>query len=184
MSKNINEYRLNVCRKEILNDLTVIHYGHKKYDRKKFLPIRNDNWVKPKGGLWTSPVNSDLSWKSWCHSEEFRVCEESNSFKLKFLPEASVIIIDSYKDLEKLPLYEPSWGSSRLGMKYPDYEKLVEIGIDAIWLTSEGQWKTRLSHPLNLYGWDVETVLVMNKNCCYEHIDSCNLKVTKTFNNE
>ena len=52
--------------------------------------------------------------------------------------------------------------------KYIDFEKLVKIGIDAIWLTEKGINQTHLSQPSNLYGWDVETVLVLNKKCCFE----------------
>ena len=29
---------------------------------------------------------------------------------------------------------------------------------DAIHLTEKGQWKTRMTRPVSLYGWDCETV--------------------------
>jgi len=36
----------------------LIHYGSNKYDPKKVLPITNKGLPnKPKGGLWTSPVD-------------------------------------------------------------------------------------------------------------------------------
>lgn len=47
---------------------------------------------------------------------------------------------------------------------YPDFEAMIRSGIDAIWLTPKGERETRFSHPKNLYGWDCESVLIMNPN--------------------
>ena len=35
---------------------------------------------------------------------------------------------------------------------------------DAIFLTEKGQRETRFTHPKNLYGWDCESVLILNSN--------------------
>ena len=76
----------------MVKNLVVVHYGKNRFIKSKFIKIKNSPyWVKPDGGLWTSPVDSKWSWKEWCDSE-----------------------------------------------------------------------------PVNLYGWDVETVLVLNKKCCFE----------------
>ncbi|MCK9429605.1 MAG: hypothetical protein M0R17_06335 [Candidatus Omnitrophica bacterium] len=72
-----------ICEKEKLTNLTLIHYGSKIYAPKLFLPIQNRLYFcKPKGGLWTSPINSNWGWKDWCTSENFSECNEENSFKL------------------------------------------------------------------------------------------------------
>ena len=48
------------------------------------------------------------------------------------------------------------------GYYYPDFEGMVRAGIDAIWLTAHGESATRFSRPYSLYGWDCESVLIMN----------------------
>lgn len=153
-------YKPRFCKDDVVCSLTVIHYGEKQYQPSKIKPIENEGCVKPKGGLWTSPINSNWGWKDWCESENFRDCNEANSFKLKFKPDAKIIIIDSLKDLLGLPKYNYH------EKQYPDFELLATM-CDAIWLTEKGQNETHLSHP-SLYGWDCESVLIINGECCYE----------------
>ena len=47
----------------------------------------------------------------------------------------------------------------------PDYEAMITDGVDAIYLTERGQRETSYSVPANLYGYDCESVLVMNPDC-------------------
>lgn len=134
--------------------MLLVHYGSWKFDLAKFESIKNDNWCKPKGGLWTSPIHSEYGWKHFCQSERFR----NNSLKSRMvlkLKSKRILIIDNVKDLEKI-----EWRSNAFNT-FPDFEKLKEK-YDAIYLTLNGQSRTRLSHPYNLYGWDVETVLITN----------------------
>ena len=44
-----------------------------------------------------------------------------------------------------------------------DFEQIRSAGIDAIYLTKSGVNNTMYSFPKNLYGWDCESVLVINK---------------------
>jgi hypothetical protein len=60
----------------------LIHYGSTNYNHEKVGAIVNENWVKPKGGLWASPIDSKWGWKDWCESEKFRECNEDNYFNL------------------------------------------------------------------------------------------------------
>ena len=73
--------------------------------------------------------------------------------------------IDSYADLQTLcRMYgrtETFGEDSKYGPfhdTFPDWS-LVAERYDGVHLTDEGQWATRLSHPLNLYGWDCESTL-------------------------
>ena len=149
--------------KETMTDCkvgTLIHFGSKKFLPKQMEPIQNREWIKPYGGLWCSPVNSEWGWKDWCKAEEFSSCDTSNSFQVKLHDWAKVLVIDNEEDLLKLYPKKYEFGEY-------DFERVAKE-YDAIWLTVQGQDETRHSRPYNLYGWDCETVLIMNPECCYQ----------------
>ena len=138
----------------------LIHYGATYFNRGLVKPIRN-NIFKPNGGFWTSPIESNHSWKQWCDDQGFRECIESNSMKIRLEEDARVLIIDSASKLRSLPRV----GTSPINSI--DFKKLSKI-YDAIWLTEIGERTTRFSSIVSLYGWDCESVLIMNPNCCYQ----------------
>lgn len=142
----------------------VIHYGSNQFNIELINQIKNDNWVKPKGGLWTSPVNSEWGWENWCKSEQFRDCNEKISFKLKLNNDAKIYIIDCFDDLVSAPKITFNLGEN-YQKQYIDFEELAKE-YDAIWLTIKGLNQTHLSYPLDFYGWDCETILIMNPKCC------------------
>lgn len=152
----------NYCSSQCVEELTVIHYGNSSYDPMRILPIRNVGWVKPRGGFWTSPVDSEWGWKDWCTENEFRECNEENSIRMKFNPDARILVLDSLFDLKRLPFSS----SPFVPMLFPDYEELAK-SCDAIWLTENGESESRMSYPVSLYGWDCESILIMNAACCY-----------------
>lgn len=139
-----------------IEQIEFIHYGAKEYDPSKFKPVSN-RFAKPKGGLWGSPVDSEWGWKEWCEAESFADCNEGFRFKLK--KGSKVFIIDSYKDMMDLPF--KCYSETEYQVKYLDYESSSRK-YDAIWLTEKGQVETQFSEPVNLYGWDCESILVMN----------------------
>ena len=155
----------NKCPKWILDELILIHYGATEYKPELVSKIENF-WKKPKGGLWTSPISSSFGWKQWCEAEDFRECTGLNSFNLKFKRDSSVLIIDSYEDLSKLPHIDIE---SRSNDKCLDFE-LLNNTFDAIWLTENGLYETNnlWSGGFNLYGWDCESILIMNKDSIYQ----------------
>lgn len=57
-----------------------------------------------------------------------------------------------------LPYMNPNHRHSKA---YPDFEAIHEAGVDAVYLTQQGERETRFNDP-SLYGWDCECVLVMN----------------------
>jgi hypothetical protein len=143
----------------------LIHFGSPAYLPQTVKPIVNDNWVKPKGGLWTSPIDSNWGWKDWCKSEEFRECKEDNAFILRFKNDAKILVIDGLNDLLKLPMCFIEIGSYK--KEFPNFE-LLATQYDAIWLTEKGLNETHMSQPINLYGWDCESVLILNPFCVTE----------------
>jgi hypothetical protein len=154
----------NISIYEKHNDwLTLIHYGNKLYDKTKVKPIKNA-WVKPEGGLWTSPVWSDHSWKNWCEDSDFRNNSEELSFKLKF-KDSKILVIDSENDVLDLPNVKHDLQDI---LTFFDFEA-IQKDYDAIWLTEPGEHKTRLcGRRTSLYGWDCESVLILNPDCCYQ----------------
>jgi hypothetical protein len=142
--------------------MKLITYGcGKKFDHRKFKPIKNRMHVKPEGGLWASPVGAEYGWREWCEAENYG--DLSCSFTFEF--EGNVFVIDSLEDAARLP-----WVSIEIEglpnipgfyLKYPDFEKMIELGYDAIYMTDSGQAATRFGNP-SLYGWDCECVLIMN----------------------
>ena len=145
-----------------------IHYGHKHFEPRKFETIRNRKFFnKPFGGLWASPVNAEFGWKEWNEQENFRCCKE-NSFKFRLKEGARVYHIYSKDNVEALPLQEYPFNEDNI---IPDFEKIKELGYDAIEYHLSNQkptekWNDGLYYVL--YGWDCDSILVLNKEAIVE----------------
>ena len=133
------------------------HYSESDYSKAKFNPISDIPFRnKPGGGLWTSPVDSEHSWVDWCESVNFRACDKY--YDVDFY--GKLLTIDNERDLDLLPWIEHE------GRHFVSFQALCALGFtyDAIHLTAKGERETRFSNPLSLYGWDCETVLILNPN--------------------
>ncbi|MHA1757370.1 MAG: hypothetical protein ACTSVV_11410 [Promethearchaeota archaeon] len=143
-------------------DIIFVHYGSTEFNIYQFDPVKNreDGWYKPIGGLWASPLNSEFGWKDWCKAEmSKRECNPYNAFYFKLKENAKVYIIDSFKDAMNCILMKGI--NNKLHI---DYEAMSRK-YDAIFLTVKGEKETRFSKPLSLYGWDCESILIMNPDC-------------------
>lgn len=132
--------------------MQFIHYGSKQFNPNMFGTIKNLNSSKPSGGLWGSPIDSKYGWKEWCKEEDY--CHDFSHF-FTFQVQGNIHIIDSLEDLLVLPTVQD---------QYPDFEKCLRIGIDAVLLTVKGKCLTRFSYPISLYEWDCESIVVLNKS--------------------
>jgi hypothetical protein len=154
--------------------MEYIHYGAKQYEPEKFHRIKNRAcFVKPKGGLWGSPIGAKYGWKEWNESSAYVTCDESNSFRFGLKKGAKVAVINTEDKLCLLPdaamppilskLYAdlcPASSKLYFAQKFIDFEKMLELGYDAIEvLISECQ-----SLDAHLSGWDCDSVLVLNKD--------------------
>lgn len=148
--------------------MRLITYGcGNAFDNSLWRPITNQLYnIKPKGGLWASPVNCNYGWKDWCEVEEFG--DLSSWFEFNY--SGLTLIIDSLEDSAQMPIIPDKNNlDAVLLSRSLDFEKMLKTGIDAIYLTEKGQNETRFAVGLKgcLYGWDCESVLIMNKDCVY-----------------
>lgn len=142
--------------------MRLIHYGSNAYKEDRFVKVTNSMWhsIKPSGGLWTSPIDSDFGWIDWCIENEFG-CDLSKSFTIKISPDTRICKIDCADDLDKLPWLTKEFDSGWT-LHCIDFEK-ARRSYDAVWLTYKGERETRYTKPRNLYGWDCESVVILNK---------------------
>lgn len=134
-----------------------VHYGHKKFDKDIYVPVKNiPGRNKPIGGLWSSP-DDGYGWREWNKSEMYSECSEDNCFRFTISPSANVLTIKSKADVLKLPniLFKSSEDDDIVHVDV-DFENLVKRGIDAI------DFHINDETYYALYGWDCDTLFVMN----------------------
>jgi hypothetical protein len=143
-----------ICEKR----MKLIRYGAEDFDPSRILPIQNSvicGGVKPCGGLWTSPANSEYGWAEWCRDQDFGLSDLMKSFFLIY--RGRTLVVDSLEDCVALPRVYLDETRRR---EVVDFESLT-LQVDAIHLTLAGEKRTRYTDP-GLYGWDCESVLVLN----------------------
>ena len=134
-----------------------IHYGSNEYDSDRFVPVQNvSGRNKPMGGIWASHVNAVFGWKDFCVGNDFCVEELKESFKFLIDSSANVVEIHTHKDWYKL--IEVKNRPKRMVGRCPDFEEMKRQGVDAIeiFITEDPEVY------YGLYGWDVDSILVMN----------------------
>lgn len=140
----------------------------------KMLPVTNpelSRYDKPKGGLWTSPVESEYGWVHWCNDEMPHWLNKS----WILVPRADVRLlrVDSAADLDAAFARYPIEGE-RTGHleRNLDFERM-SLDFDGFWLTTDGHFATRLrmdAHydAISTYVWDCETVFWFR--WCFEEV--------------
>lgn len=149
------------------------HWGNSHFIHPYFTPISNNEWGnKPHGGLYACPTKDvDISWDEWCKSNDFMTNRLEKYFDFTLKDNARVLVIKDIKDLEKLPGYTK--GDSYLQINGNiDFEKLSEE-YDALMVymyrstdISEDDFMDGMYYKL--YGWDVDTLLVLNPDIIEE----------------
>ena len=139
--------------------MQYIHYGDDDFDINKFIPISNrSEATKPFGGFWGSRKNADFSWKEWCTEIDLKSKDLTKKIQFSLSNGAKILVINNIKFLDKLPQNEENHIVNKLFVTL-DFEKLSKQ-YDAIEvLISEDERLYEL-----LYGWDCDSILVMNPN--------------------
>ena len=149
-----------------------ISFRKKDISEDKFIPVINQEFFcKPKGGLWGSPYTPDGEYLSEWHRftiEEFKSAFSENAVLFNLKETARIYTIDSMQDLIRFTNKYSLEPTVDIPIKHGflkcwDFERASE-DYDVIYLTAKGEAETRLP-PSNLpsfYGWDVESILVLN----------------------
>jgi len=147
--------------------MKVVHYT-KPFFKLRPITIKNGDgktglFIKPQGGLWCSPLDLEGGWIDWCRAESYGDIDHEQRVILD-VDTSNFVVIDSVEDMEtKLPWYE-----IHVLFQAIDFEAMVQDGVDGIHLTEKGQRETRFTWPTSLYGWDCETILILNERCIKE----------------
>lgn len=135
---------------------TQLYIGRYEPRPESIIRVTNKQWVKPYGGLWTSTyIDNSSGWVDWCLNEQLDWVENRRWFLLVPDPNARIFVVNDIDDMDILferyqdRLDYPSMSSINFEAMSEDY--------DAMTVTEDGQWKTRMTFPKNLYGWDCES---------------------------
>ena len=132
---------------------------------------------KPIGGLWTSPYIGEFiisDWRSFLRinlPDRFEREDHCTLFSIK--DDAKVLILDNDKKKKKMYHKKKKKKSTdtlieRMVLTNVKYDKIIEDGYDAFFL--DGDICTKVSNasifemPVKMFGWDVETLYIINKN--------------------
>ena len=146
-----------------LEEMTFIHYGSNSFDEEMFCEICNVTFRnKPFGGLWSSPEGY-YTWKEWCEGNSFHLDRLKESFRFKLKPNAKVLVLYNAKDLESLPRIKEYEGDYKLFNEDIDFEAISkEYDAILVFVYAGEDYFDNLYQAL--YGWDCDTLLVMNKD--------------------
>lgn len=129
-------------------------------------PVTNRPLTKPTGGLWTSTYRQDIV-SDWVRFvvEQWTGAGDADLWLLTPDADARVHTIHTYPDLAALADRYPPPPGDQHRQPVVDWEAAAH-DLDAVCLTEDGQWATRLTEPLNLYGWDCESTLWFRWRFC------------------
>ena len=113
-----------------MSDVIYTHYGDDEFDLEKFNTYKESIASKPRMGLWGTR-DDGISWKDWCKSEEYSLCDISKSFKFKLSPNAKILEVRSEQDIvpyafryNQLIYYKGEFGNFYYAI---DYNRLLEL---------------------------------------------------------
>lgn len=161
--------------KILTKEVRVEFYHQDKFDKNKIDKIRNYQWGnkinKPSGGLWTTPEGSKNNWKDFC--KDWRDPGDKSSLTLK--KGSKVFVLDEEVDFKDLPTIVENDIFLGTNNKVVNWERLIEIGVQAFWLTDKASLKFHLNSPegyLDFNAWDVETILILDPMCINDEVNA------------
>lgn len=141
-----------------------IHYGAKKFDTERFKPIKNSPYRnKPSGGFWASDIDAPIGWKEWTERVQFRTehYTEDNCFRFRLSENTKIITLACIENVEELP----QLGYDEIIGFRLDFETIMKMGYDVIdYRLSDDNTCGFRNIYWCLYGWDCDSILVLNPN--------------------
>lgn len=151
-----------------------VHYGSSEFLLSRFRRIQNRPlFPKPNGGLWASRSDYPLSWKKWCKKENYNTWNLKESFSFHLDEKTRILTITSAEQLLSLPrcsfekikvkisknweFFLEVFEEINKSKFYLDFEKISQ-DYDAIEVIISSD---NLLDEL-LYGWDCDSLLVLN----------------------
>ena len=137
-----------------------IHYGSSAFFPEKFRKVENVDigGNKPRGGLWASRVDAKYGWANWCNDINVFSAMFKRSFQFTLSNNAKILEIHCMEDLSELPKRKNFWSPLMISKIFPDFEKMMDDGIDAVELFLSDDEDLFYG----LYGWDCDSILIMN----------------------
>ena len=162
-------------------------YGLGKYNPISFQPVQNrvDGMMmnKPKGGLWASPVKDNgHGWKEWNESEKFMAWDDDDFFEFRLKPNARVLEIRTEQDAMNLPRIEDNPKYENFFGRRPWYREDYRVHPDFEELSKKYDvidFECNSDTYEVMFGWDVDSILVMNPEVIEIISDSKHEKPTK-----
>ena len=141
-----------------------IHYGASNYDQTKFKKIGYDHplGTKPSGGLWGTWDTAKYSWKQWCLDNEFKENQLASYFRFGLVDNVRILELSEIDDLDSIQVLEKR--KFHIGL-YPTtihidwYELMKNYDVVRLNYSQNEQLWYRV-----LYGWDCDSILVLNEN--------------------
>ena len=137
-----------------LTDIFVCK-GNGSFSKENFRPVQNSSvfWVKPKGGLWSSPENAPYGWEDWAKDNNFS-CNLDEEFRFRLSAGAKVLEITNARQLDDLPKLEHNNKYSWVALDFEALARKYDAMLVMISNDQQLYW--------DLYGWDCDTLLVFN----------------------
>lgn len=179
---------------KLLLNTRFVSYGTNHFDYEGFRKIQNDkgfsfvNKPLPHTGLWASPEKSSYGWFNWCSDNNYHNDKSywQNFFVFHLLGRARVMYIDSLDDFQRLmkPYFRRRSYECVTGTHFAyssiNFEAMRKK-YDAVWLTVKGEEQTRIPDindiSYSLYGWDCESLLVLNRGVVVEVDNQSNIEL-------
>ena len=145
----------------------TVHYTNEKDWGLRPIRLRaRPGMMKPRGGIWASPLGCDFGWREWCKEGRLRFLKPYRVYLEVTLERA--LLVNQVEDLDKL-LWTPLLPGVTTISQRPDWGAMKRRGIDVVYVTEAGERATRFSafrdrySGRGLYGWDCESLLILRE---------------------
>ena len=164
-----------------ITKMQFIHYGNTKLEPIRISKLDNSYLNKPNIGLWASPIGEEYyTWKEWCEAEDFRKCDDDNSFKFHLSDKANILIIDHPDVLLQLKQRQLLIGKPESSLNVVlDYDKIISNKLyDGVLLIHGNYYNlfhsgcklnnTYINKYIDFYSWDCDSIVIWNTDIIKE----------------